>query len=242
MVAQWGLKNFLIAVGGDVIEVVAPFKPGTTAGRLLQKRGEGGYMIIMQNFDAGARRQYIESRSLSKVIFGYEHDDVVCVQYHPKGIPGGMMPELDSHAITPSNPTPLATPFSPWHACGSEYERYSAIMARNDHLGFLSATCRLASGNTDTETATKQWHDLFGIPTESSKLKFTNADLQFIPGVEQQAEGLESITLKVRGKERFNKMLEAASREGLCGDGWTNMIGVKWYFVLDDDSQQSSKL
>ena len=60
-VAQWGLENFLMPLGGDIIEVVAPFKDGTTAGRLLDRRGgEGGYMIIMQTMDAEARRSEVE--------------------------------------------------------------------------------------------------------------------------------------------------------------------------------------
>jgi hypothetical protein len=71
-----------------VIELVAPFKEGTTAGRLLAKRGEGGYMIIMQTEDAKKRREYIKSKELAKVIFEHEHDDAMCVQYHPKGIKG----------------------------------------------------------------------------------------------------------------------------------------------------------
>lgn len=81
-----------VAIGGDIIEVCSPFKPETTVGRLLEKRGDGGYMIIMQTIDAALRRQYIESKKLARVILGYSHDDVVCVQYHPKGIPGRSCP------------------------------------------------------------------------------------------------------------------------------------------------------
>jgi hypothetical protein len=77
-----------VAVGGDIIEVVSPFKPDTTVGRLLKKRGNGGYMIIMQTLDAATRRQYIESNKLAKVIWSHPHDDVECFQYHPKGIAG----------------------------------------------------------------------------------------------------------------------------------------------------------
>jgi hypothetical protein len=77
-----------VPLGGDFIELVAPFKDGTTAGRLLEKRGEGGYMIIMHTEDAKKRRDHIEEKELAKVIFTHEHDDVVCVQYHPKGIKG----------------------------------------------------------------------------------------------------------------------------------------------------------
>jgi thiamine monophosphate synthase len=71
-----------------VIELVAPFEDGTTAGRLLAKRGEGGYMIIMQTEDAKKRRDYIKSKGLAKVIFEHEHGGAMCVQYHPKGIKG----------------------------------------------------------------------------------------------------------------------------------------------------------
>lgn len=45
-------------------------------------------MIIMQTLDATARRRFIESKGLGKVIYSHEHDDAVCIQYHPKGIPG----------------------------------------------------------------------------------------------------------------------------------------------------------
>lgn len=78
----------LVAIGGDIIEVVAPFKSGTTAGRLLNKRGDGGYMIIMQTVDAAARRKHIESNKLAKVIYSHSHGDAECIQYHPKGIAG----------------------------------------------------------------------------------------------------------------------------------------------------------
>jgi hypothetical protein len=71
-----------------MIEVVSPFQDNTTAGRLLDKRGDGGYMIIMQTEDARKRREYIEAKDSAKVITSLEHDDVVSVQYHPKGIKG----------------------------------------------------------------------------------------------------------------------------------------------------------
>jgi hypothetical protein len=77
-----------VPLGGDMIEVVSPFQDNTTAGRLLDKRGDGGYMIIMQTEDARKRREYIQAKDLAKVITSLEYDDVVFVQYHPKGIKG----------------------------------------------------------------------------------------------------------------------------------------------------------
>jgi hypothetical protein len=82
-----------------MIEVVSPFQQNTTAGRLLEKRGDGGYMIIMQTEDAKKRREYIEAKGLSKVITSQERDDVVFVQYHPKGIKGMLFRSTISPAV-----------------------------------------------------------------------------------------------------------------------------------------------
>jgi hypothetical protein len=72
-------------------QVVSPFKPDTPAGRLLSKRGSGGYMIIMQTEDAIARRDYLQSNKLANVIFSHESEESVCIQYHPKGIKGMLL-------------------------------------------------------------------------------------------------------------------------------------------------------
>ena len=90
-VARWGLRNFIIAIGGDFIEVVSPTEAGTSAGRLLEKRGDGGYMIIMQCENAAAQRDLVTQRGLAKVIFTQEQHGNICVQYHPSGIAGATL-------------------------------------------------------------------------------------------------------------------------------------------------------
>jgi hypothetical protein len=78
----------ILGIYVDGHQVVSPTQSNTTAGRLLEKRGDGGYMIIMQTVDALARKAYIESKKLAKVIFCHKMEDSICVQYHPKGIRG----------------------------------------------------------------------------------------------------------------------------------------------------------
>ena len=95
-VGQWGLENILIAIGGEVLEVVSPTKEGTAAGRTLEKQGDGGYMIIMQHPDAQQRRELIEKKGLAKVIHSSKGEDYVGVQYHPRGIKGTFF----SHPLT----------------------------------------------------------------------------------------------------------------------------------------------
>jgi hypothetical protein len=144
------------------------------------------------------------------------------------------MPELDSQSPSSKNPEPLKSRFSPWHACGTNYSSYSAGMKRCSHLRLVSVVCRLAPGDVDTQAAVRQWEELFGVPRVRDELAFTNAWMKFIQGREGEAEGLESITIAVEGEERFNAILDAAREESLCGDGWINMLGIKWYFVLVD--------
>jgi hypothetical protein len=58
-VGKYGLVNALLPVDTILLEVVAPFKEGTAAGRFLEKtRGRGGYMAIFccDDPDARARR------------------------------------------------------------------------------------------------------------------------------------------------------------------------------------------
>jgi len=147
------------------------------------------------------------------------------------------MPELDSHIPSPTNLDPLTSSFSPWHACGADYNSYSAGMRRCANLQLVSVVCRLAPGDTDTEAAARQWEELFGVPGEGNELAFTNMRMKFIKGEKDKPDGLESITIAVEGEQRFNAILEAAREEGLCGDGWINMLGVKWYFTLVGDSK-----
>ena len=48
-VKVFGLENALFPVGNQFIEVVAPIQENTAGGRYLQRRkGDGGYMCIMQ--------------------------------------------------------------------------------------------------------------------------------------------------------------------------------------------------
>lgn len=194
-------------------------------------------MIIMQTEDAKKRRDYIEANQLSKVVWGYEHDDVVCNQYHPKGLQGGMMVELDSHASTKNNPTPLKDRFSPWHACGPNYASYSEGMKRTSHLTLEGCVLRLAPGDLEHEASARRWEEVFGVGRSRDLLAFTNARLGFVRGQEGQREGLVSITVGVNGTREFREILDRASKAGLCGDGWINMCGIKWYLVLTGHGQ-----
>src|ERR1700727_3727281 len=69
-VGKFGLRNAVFPIGDTFLEVVSPKEPGTTAGRLLEKRGgDGGYMVILQVEDlvqARARGREAAARSAGR--------------------------------------------------------------------------------------------------------------------------------------------------------------------------------
>ena len=72
-VSHFGLHNALMMIGDQFLEVVAPTQDGTTAGRLLDKRGgDGGYMAIYEVDDLDAREAALEEAGIRMPsFFGY---------------------------------------------------------------------------------------------------------------------------------------------------------------------------
>jgi len=104
-------------------------------------------------------------------------------------------------------------------------------MERAADLQIAGVLCRLELGDGDVVGAARRWRDVFGTLNKGNRVVFTNAELEFLPGKEGKRPGLERVTITVRGRKRFDGILDAAREEGICGDGWINMCGVKWYFV-----------
>lgn len=150
-----------------------------------------------------------------------------------------MMPELDSHKPREDNPTPLLSPFSPWHPCGHDYGSYAAAMSRCSHLQLLAANCRLAPGDADTEGAARRWKDIFWVRQEGSELEFTNSRLRFSRGDPAMPDGLQSITVGIRGRGMYEEVLARARRENVYRDGRAHMLGVEWDLVLLDEKSES---
>ncbi|MEM1231124.1 MAG: VOC family protein, partial [Pseudomonadota bacterium] len=85
-VAEFGLHNTLLPLGTDFLEVVAPVRTGTAAGRYLERRrGDGGYMVITQA-DSPATHEAMRARALALgVRVAYEVDRAPwrLTQLHP---------------------------------------------------------------------------------------------------------------------------------------------------------------
>ena len=90
-VASYGLENVLFPVGTDFIEIVSPTRPGTAAGRFLERHGgRHGYMVILDCDDPEARGRHCASIGV-RTAHLIRHDRYVGVQLHPKDTSAAMI-------------------------------------------------------------------------------------------------------------------------------------------------------
>jgi Glyoxalase-like domain len=108
-VAEFGLVNALMPVGDQFIEVVSPQQDGTTAGRLLDKRGgDGGYMVIVQCDDLDRRRARLPELGI-RVVWQHDRPDIRGTHLHPRDV-GGAILSIDE-----------ATPPESWRWAATEW-------------------------------------------------------------------------------------------------------------------------
>jgi catechol 2,3-dioxygenase-like lactoylglutathione lyase family enzyme len=94
-VAEFGLHNTLMLVGDQFLEVVSPTRPGTTAGRLLDKRAAEvtGYMAIHEVDDLDRRMAVVHEAGV-RVVWQLDLPDIRGRHLHPADV-GGAIVSLD---------------------------------------------------------------------------------------------------------------------------------------------------
>lgn len=93
-VGEFGLHNALVLVGDQFIEVVSPTADGTTAGRLLDKRGgDGGYMVLFEVDDLDAREQHLGAHGV-RIVWSMDLPAIRGRHLHPRDV-GGAIVSID---------------------------------------------------------------------------------------------------------------------------------------------------
>ena len=111
----FGLENAVIPIGNQFLEVVAPIREGTTAGRYLERRkGPGGYMVITATDDHARRKARIAELGL-RTVLEFEEHGYTCMQLHPRDT-GGSFLEID-HQEGGEDPA------GPWAPAGPSWQR-----------------------------------------------------------------------------------------------------------------------
>ncbi len=109
-VGEFGLRNALMLVGDQFIEVLSPTREGTTVQRLLDKRGgAGGYMAIFEVDDLDRRVEHLADNGV-RVVWAGDLPEIRGRHLHPSDV-GGTLVSIDQ---------PI--PNGAWHWGGPDWE------------------------------------------------------------------------------------------------------------------------
>jgi glyoxalase-like protein len=143
-VGYFGLRNAVFTLGDTFLEVVSPERAGTSAGRLIDRRGgDCGYMLMFQVDDLAAARSRARGLGIREV-FAVELDDIAEVHLHPSDMGGAI--------VSLSEPQPPGA----WRWGGPNWERRAApltvrgaTVAVEDPAGVAQRWTHVLGGSPD---------------------------------------------------------------------------------------------
>ena len=212
-VAKYGLENALLPVDTILLEVVAPFQPGTAAGRFIDKNGgRGGYMAIFccDDPDAHGKRANAMGVRTANVI---THAPYHGVQLHPRDCRAAFI-EFN-HSEGSDDILGVYPPAGPdWQ----KSIRKEVTLALTD----------VEMESPEPEVLAAHWGKIIGVDVSKNaggepELKLPNANFHFVKG---PADLMSGLTFKV---VNVAKILDAAKAKGckVSGDRF-DLCGVRF--------------
>ena len=202
-VGKYGLQNQVWPIGDTFLEVVSPMQPGTTAGRLIDKRGgDGGYMAIFQVDDLPAARARIAEAGV-RVVDQSDRDGAAFTHLHPKDLPGAIV-SVDA-----------MQPRERWEWGGPDWRDH----VRTD----VSVEIRGAEiQGEDPEAISARWAAALGLPRERTadgwRLALDGGEIRFVTPRDDRGEGLGAFDVAVRDPAAVRARAEARGRLDAAGE------------------------
>jgi hypothetical protein len=199
-VAEFGLDNAVFVFGDQFIELVSPARDGTAAGRLLGRRGDSGYMLILQTDDFDRERARFAALGV-RIVFEAEFPDIRAVHLHPKDL-GGAILSVDE-------PQPAAS----WRWGGPGWRLQSGSRGQQRVVGVMVEA-------HDPRAMAGRWAQVLGLaaPTAGGagyRLASEGGQLEFVPAG-ARGEGIAGFTLSVAD---LPAVLQSAHAQGLSVQG-----------------------
>lgn len=215
-VGKYGLENALLPVGTTLLEVVAPTKAGTAAGRFIEKSGgRGGYMAIFCCDDPDARGRHAESMGV-RIANVIDHAPYHGVQLHPRDCRAAFI-EFN-HTEGSNDSDGLYPPAGPdWQAA-----------IRND---VTQAFTGVEMASPDPHDLAAHWGGILEWPVNSAadgapQLALPNARFQFVKG---DSEAMTGLTFRVNDVARVREA--ARARDYAVGHGSFHLGGVDFHLT-----------
>ena len=180
-VAEFGLRNALMLVGDQFIEVLSPTREGTTVQRLLDKRdGAGGYMTIFEVDDLDDRLDHLAAHDV-RVVWAGDLPDIRGRHLHPRDV-GGTLVSIDQ-------PVPAGA----WRWGGPDWQERSGELLADAAVTAIGGAVVAAE---DPDAMEAHWTRL-GL----------DADVRFVAAGER-GDGLDEVELVAADRARAGERNE----------------------------------
>ena len=187
-VAEFGLTNALVAVGHDFLEVVQPVTEGTTAERLLRKRGgDGGYMVIVQCDDLERRRARLPGLGV-RVVWQIDLPEIAGTHLHPRDV-GGAILSIDA-----------TTRWDDWQWAGPRWR---------DHVrtGVVTGLAGVEVAADDPAAMAARWGEVLDAEVDAMVVRLDGSEIRFVP-VGPRGEGVDGVLLRASDPARAGERRE----------------------------------
>jgi hypothetical protein len=182
-VGAFGLANVVFALGDCFIEVVSPVRAQTAAGRQLQRRGDGGYMVI---FDIEGKDDFEGARSRAlalgvRAVWQIELPDIATTHLHPADMRGAIV-SIDR-----------SEPYGTWRWGGPQWTGGVGVGAPGELAGVSIAVA-------DPAAVAARWGEVLGVAVsdgEQPTLELEDAWVRFERATSEREEGMTEIAVRV---------------------------------------------
>lgn len=198
-VGKFGLKNAVFPIGETFLEVVSPKQEGTTAGRLLEKRGgDGGYMVILQVPDIERARAGVTAAGARIVEQWDLHDGKVAMAHiHPRDI-GGAIVSVD-----------YMDPWERWEWGGPVWREH---VRTDTSAGIVGAEMQAEV----PEAMAKRWAEVLGLSAapiaDGWRIGIDGGEIRFVAIRDGRGEGLGRFDVAVRDPAAVRAVAKARGR------------------------------
>ena len=204
-VGKYGLRNQVWPIGDTFLEVVSPQQEGTTAGRLLEKRGgDGGYMAIFQVDDLPAARARIAAKGV-RVVDQADRNGASFTHLHPKDVPGAIV-SIDA-----------MEPRERWEWGGPDWRKNVRTDVAVEIRG-----CEIQA--EDPDAVSKRWAEVLDRPRERTaegwRIGVDGGEIRFVTPADGRGEGLTEFDVAVRDPQDVRARAKARG----CVDGAGNVV------------------
>jgi hypothetical protein len=180
-VEKYGLVNALLPVDTILLEMVAPFKDGTAAGRFLERmEGHGGYMAIFCCDDPDAYGQRANAMGV-RTVNVISHAPYHGVQLHPRDCRAAF---IEFNHTSGSDDV-----LGPYPPAGPDWQKHI-------RKGVTQALTGVEMQSPDPAALAAHWGKIIGVAVSkaadgAAELKLPNATFRFVKGDQEIMSGLD---------------------------------------------------